>query len=200
MRRVKIFLISLLSFALLFAMTACGGNGTVDGFVNAVKKLDFEKANSYCVQSESDEDIDVDISLEVAKMFSSVIDAEMTDLEDFCGNMLRDLFADFQYTVDAEEENADGSQKILEITYTNIDAASTMMIFSMAIAAEQSGYEAGKVAFDVAKKRWNMEMDFAKKREKIEGTTSLILSKVDQQWKLNNPEVLMEAMLSGSIF
>ena len=123
MKKAKVLLAGVLCGALLFSFAACGGGGnaTLDGFTRAMRSLDMEKAASYCVDADSFEDTDP--AMEMAVEFTDIIDGETEDVKKFCEDLLKECMRGLEYTVDSEEENADGTQKTLQLICSNYNSA-----------------------------------------------------------------------------
>ena len=199
MKKAKVLLAGALCGALVFSFAACGGGGnaTLDGFTRAMRSLDMEKAASYCVNADSFEDTDP--AMEMAVEFTDIIDGETEDVKKFCEDLLKECMRGFEYTVDSEEENADGTQKTLQLICSNYNTAQALGIFAVAIAAQASTSETGKVPLDVAEKRFDIEMDFVRDTEKTESEVSVVLVQQDGEWKLESGTLFAGVMLAAAV-
>lgn len=206
MKKIRIFLIALLSFVLLLTMASCGGGaeGTVDGFMKALKKLDVEKALSYCYSPEQIEELNWDINIGdmVAERLASDIDATQKDLQAFGEDIAKDVFSGLKYTVQEENIPALGEsegKKYVSIICENIDASATFQIFFRSIVLESEGFKYEKVPLKIARQRWNREMDFARERELITYTEVFTLTETDGEWRINSPEFFIAEDMLGWI-
>ena len=98
-----------------------------------------------------------------------------------------------------EEENADGTQKTLQLICSNYNTAQALGIFAVAIAAQASTSETGKVPLDVAEKRFDIEMDFVRDTEKTESEVSVVLVQQDGEWKLESGTLFAGVMLAAAV-
>ena len=197
-RLVKALLAGILCCAFLFSFAACGGdnNAAVDRFVNAMKTLNMEKAAKCCM--DADNFADTDPAQELAVEFTEIIDATTDDVKSFTRKMLKDCMRGFEYTVDSEEQTEEG-KITLQLTCTNYNVAQAISIFMVAIAAQASASDVGKVPLSVAEKRFDIEMGFVKDAEKTETEATVILVEDEGEWKLQSGSQMASIMVAGSL-
>lgn len=196
MKKVRILLSAIVIGALLFALTACGGaKGALSSFVNAAKRLDFEKASEYCMDGELVKE-GSDFSSAAAQL-SPYIDATTDDLTDFYEDMIKDCFREFKYSVDSSAENEDGTEITLEITYSNINVMELMGKYGFSLGLEFATN--GKVSLDVAKTKFDAELKTAKSAERTENTASIkVVQDEEENWKLQSGTGVLTLMMAGS--
>lgn len=87
----------------------------------------------------------------------------------------------------------------LQLTCTNYNVAQAIGIFMVAIAAQASASDVGKVPLSVAEKRFDIEMDFVKDAEKTETEATVILVEDEGEWKLQSGSQMASIMVAGSL-
>ena len=177
---MKKLLSVLLVFAIVLSFTACGGAGNtakdaLNKGLNAVKKFDVEGIAKYFANSE-------DITKENL--------AEVEGIE-----QAKAIFSTFSWKIKSCEEEGDKATATVELT-----CVSLAEIVSQIMSEMMSGMLSGTATEEpteeaVLEKMTKMLKD--PKAKKITETVTFTLEKIDEQWMITNPEVLISVMSAG---
>ncbi len=183
---MKKVLAVVLALALVFSMCACGKSsgpeGTVQGFCDAMKTLDFNKMNGYLKTSLSDDDLDMS---EVPEGFLSI---------------LKTWAKDIKYKVNKAETNGSESKVKVDFTYTDagpVIKAALGDYITKAIGQAMSG----NMSEDAMVKLLVECIEAAQKTTKTESkdiSLDFYLEQVDGKWAIvDAPADLAKVLLSN---
>lgn len=176
---MKKLLSVLLVFAIVLSFTACGGGNTakdtLNKGLNAVKKFDVDGIAKYFADSEE------------------ITEENLEDVEGL--EQAKAIFATFSWKIKSCEEEGDKATATVDLTCVSLaDIVSELMSEIMSDILAGTATEEPTEEY-VLEKMTKMIKD--PKAKTTTETVTFNLEKIDGQWKVTNPEVLISVMSSG---